>query len=364
MSLQNDLYLLNAYFNKSKLEGISKVFFSPDGIYNQIGINTLLNPESGGFSIDELYIQVVTNTKDLLSFGSETPKTSSEKKAFIFGFPNYNKGVIETEFASADNKEEAEARGVRGPSRGGTRGERGTRGMRGGLSRGIRGNLQRYVDSNDLLALLPGTKKEVDLISALYEKNDGEQVTYLENDAIETNLKNVQSPHTLHIATHGFFLENEEDPTADISNDSYVQNPLLRSGLILAGANSFLYSGEFLQGEDAGQDGIFTAYEAMNMNLENTELVIMSACETGLGEVSNGEGVYGLQRSFQIAGAKSIIMSLWSVDDAATQELMTNFYELWLTTGDKTGSFIGAQKKLREKYPEPYFWGAFVMVGE
>ena len=336
-----------------RLEGIDKIYFAPDGVYNQISIYTLQNSVTKNYLLDEIDLALVTNTKDLLQ---ESPEFEPGGKSVFFGYPEYSMGADEA------TSGEAEDRGVRG-----VRGIRGTRsGDSGGLERGasiprgVRGNLVRYMRSFNGLAMLPGTKKEVELIDSLYANTDKQADAYFLDDALEGTLKAVDNPNILHIATHGFFLELDPD---EKSEDSYAENPLLRSGLILAGANTYIQNGE-ITAEHNGDDGILTAYEAMNMNLDKTDVVVMSACETGLGEIKNGEGVYGLQRAFQIAGADAIIMSMWTVDDDATQELMTVFYEEWLSHGDKQRAFNSAQKRIRDKYKKPYYWGAFVMIGE
>ena len=136
---------------------------------------------------------------------------------------------------------------------------------------------------------------------------------------------------------------------------------MIRSGLILAGGNYAWKNGKpFKEGME---DGILTAYEISQMNLSNTELVVLSACETGLGDIQGNEGVYGLQRAFKIAGAKYLIMSLWQVPDKQTSLLMTTFYKKWLE--DKMtipDAFHAAQKELREIGLDPYQWAGFVLV--
>ncbi|WP_462254101.1 CHAT domain-containing protein [Ekhidna sp.] len=339
-----------------RLDGISKIYFAPDGVYNQISIYTLQNPQSKDYLLNEIDLALVTNTKDILK---ERDTYEAGGRSVFFGYPQYNLG----ENLNDDDADNRGIRGVRGADRGMRSGSGKDELSRGAaIPRGVRGNLVRYMRSFNGLGMLPGTKKEVELIDSLYNNSNRVRDTYFLDDALEGTVKGVNSPNILHIATHGFFLEqSEEEETADA--DSYVQNPLLRSGLILAGANNFISTGE-IASEANGDDGILTAYEAMNMNLDKTDVVVLSACETGLGEIKNGEGVYGLQRAFQIAGADAVIMSMWTVDDNATQELMTTFYNEWLSHGNKQVAFNAAQKKLREKYKKPYYWGAFVMVGE
>lgn len=315
-----------------KLTGITKVYFSPDGVFNQVSLNTLLNPQTKKFVIDELEVQMVTNSKDLLVIH---PKDEMNYLALLFGAPNF--GLDESQREKAVEKERSASR------------------VQSYYTLSVERGSYSLVD-------LPGTKVEIESISQLLSEKGYTLQVYLGDEALEENLKENYKPRLLHIATHGFFdpdlNQNEED--------KFLRNPLLRSGLLLAGSGYTLNNiSKPKEGEKENlDDGILTAYEAMNLNLDNTDMVLLSACETGLGELKNGEGVYGLQRAFKVAGARTIVMSLWSVNDQTTQELMFSFYKNWLNTNDKHRAFKAAQLEIKKKYKEPYFWGAFVMVGD
>ena len=129
---------------------------------------------------------------------------------------------------------------------------------------------------------------------------------------------------------------------------------MIRSGLVLS---------DIIVPSNMKEDGVLTAYEVTSLNLDSTYLVVLSACETGLGEIKNGEGVYGLQRGFNVAGARYLLMSLWKVDDFATSMLMGQFYNNWLKTGNIHQAFTDAQQFVRADYPHPYYWGSFILLG-
>ncbi|MEJ0055607.1 MAG: CHAT domain-containing protein [Bacteroidota bacterium] len=211
---------------------------------------------------------------------------------------------------------------------------------------------------------LPGTEKEVDELQKLLKQKGWATDEYMEKSASEEKAKLIDNPRIFHIATHGFYTKAEDvSLQKELTENEAMQaeNPLLKSGLLLTGGGDILDKTSYNYNID---NGVLTAYEAMSLNLDRTDLVVLSACETGLGEISNGEGVYGLQRAFFVAGAKVLIMSMFKVVDDATQKLILNFYKKWLTTGNMRQSFVEAKKELRSEYPEPIYWGAFMMIGQ
>ncbi len=151
-------------------------------------------------------------------------------------------------------------------------------------------------------------------------------------------------------------LSSEREPVFRLSD-----HPMIRSGLVLAGANYAWRTGKPLR--EGVEDGILTAYEISQMNLSNTELVVLSACETGLGDIQGNEGVYGLQRAFKIAGVKYLVMSLWQVPDQETSIFMTAFYRHWLENKKSIpDAFRTTQQEMRERFINPYQWAGFILV--
>ncbi len=177
---------------------------------------------------------------------------------------------------------------------------------------------------------------------------------WLGRDALKARLMELKSPKILHIATHGFFQ-------TDYRDKSESWDSLVRSGLVLAGVNSFL-SGRPLPAE-AG-NGIVTAYEVSGLNLSSTDLVVLSACETGIGDIIFCEGVYGFRRAFAIAGARTLVMSLWPIPDDQTEDLMVTFYSLLKSGKEKSEAMREAQLEIKSKHPHPYYWGAFILQGD
>jgi len=217
--------------------------------------------------------------------------------------------------------------------------------------------------SSDAWNNLPGTAEEVEKIAGLFKKNGRPNKFFKQEKASERNLKafNNNSPQVLHIATHGFFLQQKNknaSPSGRENAYTLADDPLLRSGIILAGGN-YVWGGKVpIEGTE---DGIVTAYEIAQLNLSKTELVVLSACETGLGDVKGNEGVFGLQRAFKLAGVKKMIVSLWQVPDKETAELMRIFYGYWIKGKTISEALIQAQSDMRKKY-SPYYWAAFVLV--
>lgn len=292
---------------QSKIGQYSTLFLSPDGVYNQINLEAIPTPD-GKYVIDNSNIVIVSNTKDLYLRKIRSKTESSSNTATMFGNPTF--------YLSAS-----------------------------------KGNIPA----------LPGTEKEVAQLQVLLNNQGWKTSEYIEGSATEEQVKEVDSPKIFHIATHGFYTpDNTVDNSIAENEAEQTENPLLKTGLLLKGAGDLLDKTKYNYNIESG---ILTAYEAMNLNLDKTDLVVLSACETGLGEISNGEGVYGLQRAFLVAGAKTLIMSMFKVDDAATQKLILNFYRKWLSTGNLRQSFIEAKKELRTEYPEPIYWGAFMMIG-
>jgi CHAT domain-containing protein/tetratricopeptide (TPR) repeat protein len=193
------------------------------------------------------------------------------------------------------------------------------------------------------------TAAETQQIQTLFKTTQ----VFRDRQATKTALQQIKAPQILHLATHGYF-----NPAPKSKNNKQIDNPLLRSGIILAGANQ-------ANSTVPAKEGILTGLETSALDLYGTQLVVLSACETGLGDISAGEGIYGLRRALVIAGAQSQILSLWKVENTATTALMNNFYQNLSQGQGRHAALRQAQLKLLKSanYSNPHYWAAFIPSG-
>lgn len=216
---------------------------------------------------------------------------------------------------------------------------------------------------------LPGTREEAQAIQRLLPKAQ----LYLGPEASKERLLHLPTPDILHVATHGFFLEDTgalpgartmtiSGPLGGVGSAPRPPDPLLRSGLVLAGARAATVRG----GDPAERhldDSLVTALELAGLDLWDTELVVLSACDTGRGDVKLGQGVYGLRRALIVAGAETLVMSLWKVNDKTTRTLMEGFYRSLLAGKGRATALREAMLSLRRTQRHPHFWAPFITIG-
>lgn len=340
---------------KSKIGDTKEIFISPDGDLSLLPFEVLQGNDDK-FLIENYTFNYLSAGRDILGFGETI---EGNNRSLIMGNPDFNinseqkRTIINNlELKKHDRKSIAKR--------------------------------SKDIQNSGSWQSLPGTLDEVQAIYNIIGKDKAELFTGKE--AIEDVLMDWGVPKVLHLATHGFFLENKpidfkntnkinrgfslEPESNQLFSPSPIsvdtENPLLRSGIVLAGANKILNTDN-----DTISDGIVTSEEILGMNLRGTEMVVLSACDTGLGEVKNGEGVFGLRRAFTQAGTKSLVMSMWKVPDKETKELMVNFYSNIYTKGmDRCQALRQATLKqiqiTKHRYgnANPYYWGAFVFMGE
>ncbi len=323
------------------LNGCRRLYIAPDGDLTRLPFEVLMSAD-GNRLIEEFVISYIGCGRDVLRFGR--PPTTPCAKALVAADPNFDL-ALPSECAGSSSE-----------------------------SSPLFGKLR---DSKVGFGRLPGSRIEGGEIAALLGVEP-----WLGDSVLESSLKNFHSPWILHIATHGFFLPNPDPETqasegrsegiqpselAD-TTDRLIrrtgpgwENPLVRSGLALAGAETWRKGGAL---PEAAEDGILTAEDVSGLDLLGTELVVLSACDTGLGEVQTGEGVFGLRRAFLLAGAQTLVMTLWKVEDTVTGRLMADFYRRLLTGEGPAGALHKAKLALMRSHPAPRYWAAFVCQGD
>lgn len=336
-----DLYETDSIYNliwhplEEELKGVKNIYFAADRELHKIGIEYAPLPGDGIIG-DKFNLYRLSSTRVL----AEKKNESRHDNAVLYGGLRYDVGKDEliAESRAGDYHPTFTSRAF------------------------------TAADSRYGVKYLPGTLKEVEEIAQCFT-NSTRLITDI--NGTEESFKSLAGSaiDIIHLATHGFFWSEEDAQRRDYvtflnplnrKDQSSEDKALMRSGLFFSGANIGL-KGEALP--DDVEDGVLTALELSNMNLGHVDMIVMSACESGLGETT-GEGVFGLQRGFKLAGANTLLMSLWKVDDTATQKLMTDFYKHYLSGKSKQESLHLAQESLRKssKYSDPQYWAAFILL--
>jgi CHAT domain-containing protein len=332
------------------LDSVNKIYISPSGLLHQIAFPALLNAEN----------QHLLNCFDIVNFGSFRdfvyPKNTVNDVRDIVLAGGAKFSVDSASLVRLMNKMKDTSQSVNSydlyayantalP-----------------FSRALASNFSR---GGLFFSYLEGTKKEVDGIEAFLHTKNWITHKYTGEDALEDKVKMhtaANAPFALHIATHGYFFKPLM-PGAKGSKEFYkqiiyAQNPLMRTGLVLTGANRVWQGKAPVKGLD---DGILTAYEISNLDLFKTDLVVLSACETGLGDINDSEGIFGLQRALKSAGVRQLLVTLWRIPDEQTAVLMKAFYKYYLLHKSAALALRLAQQDMQKKY-SAYFWAGFVLI--
>ena len=342
----------------SLITGVKTIYYSPVGELNNISFSALISENKNqldssssnwSYLIDRYDLNQVTTTR-YLADGTFKKNDSIPLSINLIGGVNYSDLPFSKDSIDINETTEDYA-----------------------LQINLQNELNNpKIDRGGKINYLKGSEIEVKEIAKTL-KNSGWETTISDGkNASEYQFKkelNVKSPGIIHISTHGFAFPEKE--TRD-KNDFQIketktykvsEDPMVRCGLMFSGANISWNGDSKKMIETTGDDGILTAAEVANLDLSNTKLVVLSACETGLGKIESSEGTFGLKRGFKLAGVDQIIVSLWKVPDNETKELMTLFYSELSKTENIELSFNNAQKEMRNRYPfEPEKWAGFVLV--
>ena len=346
------------------LTNVSHLIICPDGQLSRVPFEMLRVGDR--FLIEEKTISYVTSGREIVRLEGSLKSRVQSLKSLVMGGPDFD---LDLSKAGSASFQLAGAAGI--PARSSAEGKQDALPLAGrmpalrSLSRDYRGITFKP---------LPGAEAEARSVAALL---GGDCVLRLGAEAREAELKAAVSPRVLHLATHGFFLSDQEFRRTNALRDSWIgnsgtrwnaslpkddwENPLVRCGIALAGAN---HAGQITNA--VAEDGLLTGLEASLLNLQGTELVILSACDSGTGEVKIGEGVMSLRRAFRIAGAQTVLASHWKVNDKATSQLMTEFIRRWRSGEPRAKAWREAQLSLlhSKEFASPYFWAAFTLTGQ